>query len=383
MRSVVVLLVTVAAATCGWGGDSAASRLELPPGPDNPRNSEGAFARLNDGRILFAYSHYTGTNSADHGTAHIASRFSADEGLSWSSEDKVEVPFDGRGQNIMSVSFLRLKSGALAMFYMRKMSQEDCRPVMCVSKDEAASWGPERLCVVDEHTSYYVLNNDRALRLKSGRIVLPMARHASKGVGRGWDVAGEVVCAYSDDDGGSWRMGQAVRAFAPDGRRIWAQEPGAVELSDGRLLVWARTNDGCQYRAFSADGGATFGPLEPWNLVSPVSPASVKRLSDGRLVAIWNDHGRHPEYKKDGPGVPKEVQAASAWGNGHRAPLTFAISTDDGASWHDHRDIETDASGWYCYTALFETESHLLLGYCARSGLKHSRIATIVVGSRD
>ena len=30
--------------------------LELPPGPNNPRNSEGAFMPLKDGRIMFAYS---------------------------------------------------------------------------------------------------------------------------------------------------------------------------------------------------------------------------------------------------------------------------------------------------------------------------------------
>ena len=28
--------------------------LELPPGPNNPRNSEGAFMPLKDGRIMFA-----------------------------------------------------------------------------------------------------------------------------------------------------------------------------------------------------------------------------------------------------------------------------------------------------------------------------------------
>ena len=30
--------------------------LDLPPSPGNPRNSEGAMLRLNDGSILFIYS---------------------------------------------------------------------------------------------------------------------------------------------------------------------------------------------------------------------------------------------------------------------------------------------------------------------------------------
>ena len=48
--------------------------LELKPGPDNPRNSEGAFMPLKDGRILFAYSRYYGNSSHDHATADIAAR---------------------------------------------------------------------------------------------------------------------------------------------------------------------------------------------------------------------------------------------------------------------------------------------------------------------
>ena len=39
--------------------------LDLDPGNDNPRNSEGAFARLSDGRLIFAYSRFCG-GSTDH-----------------------------------------------------------------------------------------------------------------------------------------------------------------------------------------------------------------------------------------------------------------------------------------------------------------------------
>ena len=34
--------------------------LDYKPCPGNPRNSEGAFIRADDGTILFAYSRYTG-----------------------------------------------------------------------------------------------------------------------------------------------------------------------------------------------------------------------------------------------------------------------------------------------------------------------------------
>src|SRR5688572_27362967 len=49
----------------------------LPPGPMNPRNSEGDFIQLKDGRVMFLYTHFTGGGS-DHAAAHLAARFSKD-----------------------------------------------------------------------------------------------------------------------------------------------------------------------------------------------------------------------------------------------------------------------------------------------------------------
>src|SRR4051794_10748215 len=58
----------------------------LPPGPGNPRNTEGSFVQLRDGRILFAYSHFTGGGD-DNDAATITGRYSSDGGRTWSSTD--------------------------------------------------------------------------------------------------------------------------------------------------------------------------------------------------------------------------------------------------------------------------------------------------------
>ena len=81
--------------------------LELPPGAENPRNSEGSFVSLKDGRILFVYSHYTAGSGGDHDPAHLAGRYSSDGGRTWTTEDRVIVENEG-GMNVMSVSLLRL-----------------------------------------------------------------------------------------------------------------------------------------------------------------------------------------------------------------------------------------------------------------------------------
>lgn len=49
--------------------------LKLEEGPNNPRNGEGDFITLKDGKILFVYGHFTGDTGADYGHAHLACRF--------------------------------------------------------------------------------------------------------------------------------------------------------------------------------------------------------------------------------------------------------------------------------------------------------------------
>ena len=107
----------------GEGEMEIRKTLQLLPGKGNPRNSEGDFVQLRDGRLLFVYTHFTG-GSGDHATAHLAGRFSSDGGLTWTREDVTIVQNDGK-KNIMSVSLLRLKDDMIALFYLRKDSLSD------------------------------------------------------------------------------------------------------------------------------------------------------------------------------------------------------------------------------------------------------------------
>ncbi|MBR1589133.1 MAG: exo-alpha-sialidase [Kiritimatiellae bacterium] len=341
--------------------------LELPPGPNNPRNSEGAFMPLKDGRIMFAYSRYYGKSSSDHATADIAARYSSDNGRTWTGKDEIIVKNYG-GMNVMSVSLLRLQSGEIALFYLRKDSTSDCRPVMCRSFDEGKTWGEPTTCITDE-TAYYVLNNDRVIQLKDGRLLFAVSKHSFPD-GK-FDNKGRVLTYSSDDNGKTWRRGKSVlEAVAPDGKHYAAQEPGVVELKDGRILLWIRTNAGRQYMSHSSDRGETWSKPQPSPLVSPLSPASIKRLPTGDLLAVWNDHAKRPDEAKNGP----------AWAHGRRTPLTTAISRDEGRTWTHVRNLEDDPAGWYCYIALQPLgDGTALLGYCAYKSLAHSRLVKVPI----
>ncbi|HWC00552.1 MAG TPA: sialidase family protein, partial [Bryobacteraceae bacterium] len=142
----------------------------LPPGPGNPRNTEGSFVSLRDGRVLFAYTRFTG-GGGDNDAASIVGRISSDGGKTWTSTDIPIVDREG-SMNAMSVSLLRLRDGRIALFYLRKNSTSDCRPYLRYSSDEAKTWSDPILCVRDP--GYFVLNNDRAVQLRTGRILLPV-----------------------------------------------------------------------------------------------------------------------------------------------------------------------------------------------------------------
>lgn len=336
--------------------------LELPPGADNSRNSEGDFAVLKDGRVLYVYSHFMRGNGRDHDPAMLASRVSADGGLTWSERPRTVLPNEG-GQNVMSVSLLRLKDGSLALFYLRKDSSDDCRPVMRVSRDEGETWSVAAVCVPDCERGYYTLNNCRVERLSDGRLLMPLARRAGPE-----DFACSLACWFSDDDGVMWRRGgEPFQTYDAEGRRVVTQEPGVVELKDGRILMYARTDRGRQWFFWSSDRGQTWTKGEPGSLCGPLSPATVKRLCNGDLVAFWNDHEAQPELTTAGP----------HWAKGLRTPLAIGISRDDGKTWPIRRTLESDPKGWYCYYGVMELGGNILLGYCAKDILSCSRISVV------
>ena len=369
--------------------------LELPPGPGNPRNSEGSFVTLRDGRILYAYTRFCGGSRGcipDSGAAEIVARFSTDAGRTWTTNDTAVIANEG-AFNVCCPTLLRLQNGEIALFYLRKNSMSDCRPLMRRSFDEGATWSEPVECITDE-VAYYVLNNDRVIQLKDGRLLFAVSRlSAPDGT---WDEKGTVISYYSDDNGATWHRGGVVasvvagartassasgsdaggviataagaRAAPPASSRVTFQEPGVVELRDERILLWIRTDAGCQYFCHSSDRGESWTEPRPSPFVSPLSPASIKRLPTGDLLALWNDHASRPEMKTRGP----------AWAHGARTPLAAAISRDDGETWSASRLLEDDPDGWYCYMAIEPLDDGtVLLAYCALEELAHSRIVKV------
>ena len=325
--------------------------LSLQPGPDNPRNSEGGFVTLKDGRILFVYSRYTGNSTSDHAPAYLAGRFSSDGGKTWSTEDKKIVGQEGT-MNVMSVSLLRLQNGNIALFYLRKNSVADCIPMMRISTDEAETWSSPTECITDKK-GYFVLNNDRVIQTTSGRLLMAVAMHQSPDMK--WSNKGKLFTYYSDDSGNSWKCGTEV----PTPADIITQEPGLVQLRDGDIMMFIRASGNYQLVSYSKDEGVSWSMAEKSNIASPVSPASIERIpGKGDLLLVWNNNDGTNEAIK-----------------GRRTPLNLAISSDEGKTWKHIKTLENDPDGWYCYTAIHFVKNAVLIGNCAGSRSKKTELS--------
>ena len=366
--------------------------LFLGTSANNPRNGESTFTRLNDGRILYAYTEYFSTCGEDHGMARIRSAVSCDEGETW-SDPKITIEMDEGAQNIMSPSLVTMPDGRAGIFYLRKEIMSDggltCMPCFRTSDDGGETWSEQCRCGIPD--GYYCGINDGAVVTKSGRLLWPMSYHGERYDFNGKctfkiNYTNEMMVLYSDDGGVTWGIlpGRVKSPFASTAGNF--AEPGVYEHEDGTLWMWMRTGLGHQYDTLSSDGGETWLSPEPnLRFTSPDSPMRVKRMGD-ITAAIFNP-------------VPYFCTRTDTevWNSPRRTPIAVAVSRDDGHSLNKRgvsfvngglREfqkntylLEDDTAESYCYPAMIGTKDGFLAAYYHSDGtpycLRSSRIVKV------
>ena len=326
-----------------------------------PRAGEGSSVLLKDGAVMLAYSQFSG--KADHDSAIIVSRISKDGGVTWSAPEKMIEKTPG-SLNVMSISFLRLHDGKIAFLYLYKFAKNDCIPYICFSGDEGKSWS--KPLAVTERGKYYVVNNDRLVQTERGRLLIPACHHEFRE--EKYDEKGTCGVFYSDDGGSSWEKSgkfisikneNVIVPYKIGKKGIWkeilqrgicSQEPGVIELADGRIMMWARTDGGYMYKAISEDGGESWSEFKPVRqIISPCGPQSIKRIpGTSKLLCVYNDHSAY-SFAEDN------------WWN-WRTPLSVSVSDDKGENWRLLGNIE-DTSHNYCYISILFFDDKTLLTY--------------------
>jgi sialidase-1 len=161
---------------------------------------------------------------------------------------------------------------------------------------------------------------------------------------------------HSDDEGQTWKRNRSPAVFAPEqSRHRGAMEPCAVELKDGRILMFIRTQLGFIYQSFSSDSGETWSEFAATTLESPETCPFITRIpSTGDLLAMWN-HSKfdptHPQY-------------------GIRRPMSVAVSRDEGVTWLDSISLETDPLYTYAMPIATFNDRYAIFGYYRSHGVQ-------------
>ncbi len=347
---------------------------EIPPCVNNPRNSEGDFALLKDGSVLFAYSRYTGSSSEDHAPCDIAGLISRDGGNSFEPLPHLLVcAKEHNTQNIMSVSFCRLNNGTLCLFYLCKFGPHSAYYLRRASDDET-HFGEAELCINTNEDIYYVINNCRVCKLPDGKLLIPTARHKITEENPEYFASSRIFCGNAE--GKNWQpLSNIIEMPNPGHSETGLQEPGITLLPDGRLYGYFRTDRCFQFESFSCDNGKSWTTPVPSRFTSPDSPMLISRNPyTGIYYAVWNPvpkyNGRYKEEK---------------WVHAGRYPFVMAQS-ENGIDFSDFTVIEDESGHGYCYPAIyFLNKNEMLMSYCcggAEDGkcLSRTRIKKIVLG---
>ena len=159
------------------------------------------------------------------------------------------------------------------------------------------------------------------------------------------------VFVYSDDYGLTWNIRQLEHTppfeikYPHKGLR-WCKgsgaEPYAEEVSGERMMMVIRSPHDCFYLSYSTDGGDSWSKPEPSTFYGTNTTPFLLRLSDGRILAFWNNTRPlpQPDHNRTQPPVEDEVKngiGENAFTN--RDASHVAISTDGGKTFSGYREI--------------------------------------------
>lgn len=355
--------------------------MDIMPTPEHARAGEGDFFRIKDGSIIFMYARVKGDSVKDYAVMELMRMVSYDEGETWSEPVPVVQPDEIGTTQVCGPSFMRMQNGDLGVFMGgRTTTPMVHKHVLGLSKDEGQTFYEFIDCIPTCYNGVFGLNNDRAVRLQSGRILLPYSIHpgTEKKVQVGKDkpragrfTSGHVV--YSDDDGRTWKSSEDLIMPPFTDTTKGLQEGGIIELRPGLVKSYWRSDVGHQYTSLSFDDGVHWSVPQRSRFTAPWSPMSIKRNPfTGKLIAIWNPiplyNGRRFDYYN--------------WG---RSPLVYAEVSDDANIIGKLHVLEDKPLHGYCYTNfIFTKPNEMLLGYCfggeeEQSCLSAIRIAKVTM----
>ena len=333
--------------------------IQFPRAVHGYRGNMGDFILLKDGSLMMSFTEIGVEGITPSGIEAIISH---DLGKTWGPQFNLvpnPKPPCTKG-NFYHPGFLRLPNGEILISYAYNTLPTTPyygHSYFRRSDDEGKSWGDQ--FILTAHPGLVNLLNDRMQILSTGRI-LGIAEYKAYMPDKN-DHSGYVgLSFFSNDQGYTWQVSRNTVDMYP----IEVQESDAVELKDGRILMFGRTYSGHPIRAYSCDGGETWGKGEeiPELEMPYAGLPTVRRIpSTGDLLFIWIT-----ERSVD-KGDPKVSR---------RCTLSSAISCDEGKTFINQRNIARDPDDDFGYQCIeFLKDGPAIIAYHCRDGIRVARIA--------
>ncbi|MBB5689061.1 glycosyl hydrolase [Roseomonas alkaliterrae] len=214
-----------------------------------------------------------------------------------------------------------------------------------ISDDGGRSWDPIET-LFGEQPGFGTFIRSPIVVLDNGDWLLPIWRCTKPPAGA-WTGDLDTSSVMISTDGGATWAEHAV----PDS--TGCVHMSIVDLRDGTLAAFYRSRWADWIHASrSSDGGRSWSAPVPTELPNNNSSVMATRLADGRLAMVYNHSsaadatGRRLSLYDDiggdeaAPAAPPVAGRSAFWG-APRAPLTLAISADQGRSWPVRRNLET------------------------------------------
>ncbi|WP_245217166.1 sialidase family protein [Neoroseomonas nitratireducens] len=221
-----------------------------------------------------------------------------------------------------------------------------------ISSDGGRNWGPIET-LFGEQPGFGTFIRSPITVLDSGDWLLPIWRCTKPPAGAWTGDLDTSSVMISSDSGATWTE-HAVPGSTG------CVHMSIVDLRDGTLVAFYRSRWADSiHMSRSSDGGRAWSAPVPTDLPNNNSSVMAIRLADGRLAMAYNHAsvadatGRRVSLYDDiggeelAPAVPPSTGRTAFWG-APRAPMTLALSSDQGRSWPVRRNLETGDG--YCMT---------------------------------
>ena len=189
---------------------------------------------------------------------------------------------------------------------------------------------------IDPHPSYTGFNHDRAIQLRSGRILMPLFYTKDYRIDK--HIRSRVY--YSDDEGATWLPSKTI--VDVEDSKPGAQEPGVVELKDGRVMMWMRADTG----------------QDPPLLFERPRRDVVDARGDGtRFAAFAAVDQAHSVHRRPAAGLEQFAQGP--------LPPHDRHLPGRGRTWENIRNLDEDPAHTYAYTSIEFVRDRVLFTYYA------------------